>query len=125
MLFKISSKNAYRDFVRNSRRIAISKETNQKKAENYKELYDFLKHKLLENERLLLSSPAFADRCQHWNQRDIKSIRPVKTIKNPWLAFKREFEQALKQSDNSVIEQQISTALAWFYANPYKEDWLT
>ena len=36
-------------------------------------------------------------RCDHWNQRDIAVMKPVKTEKNPWLRFKREFVNAMSQ----------------------------
>lgn len=124
MLFKISSKNPYRDFVRNCRRIATSNESSVQKAKNYKELHEFIGSKLLENERYLNSSAAFSNRYQHWNQLDLRSIRPVKTNKNPWLLFKREFEQALNEPYSKDIETKVSKALAWFYSTPYKEDWV-
>lgn len=124
MLFKISSKNPYRDFVRNCRRIAISNESSVEKVKNYKELKDFLGSKLVENERYLVINPAFASRCEHWNQLDIRSIKPVKNTDNPWLCFKREFEKALQQDYSKDVEMDISKALAWFYSRPYKEDWL-
>lgn len=126
MLFKISSKNPYRDFVRNCRRIALSKVSAQTKVQHYKELYEFIGSKMLENERFLNSSPAFSARCAHWNQIDIRSIKPVTNTKNPWLLFKREFETAMKSKEGAdYTATSISKALAWFYNTQNKEDWAT
>lgn len=123
MLFKISSKNPFRDFVRNARRIAVSEDSAYKKAENYKELWNFISNKLLENERYLNTSPAFAERCQHWNQLDIRSIKRVTNDKNPWLQFKREYAAAIASDDIYHIETAVSQSLGWFYKNEHREDW--
>lgn len=120
MFFKLTSKNAYRDLLKNAKRVAVSEEKD--KVAEYQKLYDLLKSRLYENESCLNSSPAFAARCVHWNQNnDIRSIKPVTNMKNPWLQFKREYQNALKQKDAEV---RISKALAWFYASRYTEDWV-
>ena len=46
MFFKLASKNAYRDFVRNARRISISQLSDSEKSEAFKELYTLLKPRL-------------------------------------------------------------------------------
>jgi hypothetical protein len=123
MFFKLTNRNAYRDFVRNARRIATSSSNYQTKFEGYRELYKLLAPRMLENERLLNASPAFSQRCEHWNQRDITTIRAVTTNRNPWLAFKREFEEALTQGA-FYGSNEISRSLGWFYANNHRDDWI-
>jgi hypothetical protein len=95
------------------------------KCADLKELHAILNAKLLENERYLNSQAAFAQRCTHWNERDVASIKPVTNLKNPWLRFKREFEEVI--TGEYSYEQKIiyiTTALAWFYVDDYKDDWL-
>lgn len=124
MFFKLTAKNAYRDLIRNARRITVAQITEDEKANSFSELYKLLKPKLYENESCLNSQAAFAKRCQHWNERtDIKSIRPVKNTRNPWLQFKREFEAAIKYDPEQAVKR-ISIALAWFYQEPNRDDWL-
>lgn len=127
MFFKLSSRNAFRDFVRNARKIALSGGTAQTKMQDYTSLYALLSPRLQENERNLNSSPAFSKRCEHWNQRDISSIRVVTTANNPWILFKREFEQALNEVQTLGSHESsnaISRALAWFYATEHRDDWI-
>ena len=121
MYFKLVSKNAYRDLVRNARRICISQISDSEKSDAFKELYETLKRRLGETTRTLNAEAAFAKRCKHWNQRDIPCIKPVKTLRNPWLRFKREFVKAIHAKDAST---RIEKALAWFYADPYRDDWI-
>lgn len=123
MFFKLTNRNAYRDFVRNARRIATSNTSYQQKFQDYAELYKLLSPRLLENDRLLNSSPAFSQRCEHWNQRVMSSIRPVTNMRNPWLAFKREFEQALNDGSYHGTDS-ISRSLGWFYATEHRDDWI-
>lgn len=123
MFFKLTNRNAYRDFVRNARRIAINSDSYQEKFAAYNELYKLLSPRMVENERAILSSPAFSQRCEHWNQRDISAIRPVTNMRNPWLAFKREFEQALTQGAYYGTTE-ISRSLGWFYSNNHRDDWI-
>jgi len=124
MFFKLTSRNAYRDLVRNARRICIADMSEAEKSEAFQELYNMLQQKLDETTRSLNSQPAYARRCEHWNQSDIAVMKPVKNVKNPWLSFKREFVAALSQ-DVEIHAKRVSTALAWFYATPYRDDWLT
>ena len=121
MYFKLVSKNAYRDLVRNARRICISQISDSEKSDAFKELHETLKRRLGETTRTLNLEAAFAKRCKHWNQRDIPCINPVKTLRNPWLRFKREFVKAIHAKDAS---KRIEIALAWFYADPYRDDWI-
>ena len=121
MFFKLASKNAYRDFVRNARRISISQLSDSEKSEAFKELYTLLKPRLGETSRTLNVEAAYAKRCVHWNQRDLAEIKPVRNARNPWLNFKREFVSALQSKNPSTA---ISIALAWFYSHPYRDDWL-
>jgi len=123
MFFKFTARNAYRDLIRNARRVLTSDLSESEKSAAFQELYTLLQPKLHENERCILSSPAFAKRCVHWNQLDISSIRPVKQPKNPWLIFKREFESALKLQ-GSVRATAVSRALMWFSLREHKDDWL-
>jgi len=124
MFFKLTSRNAYRDLVRNARRICIADMSEAEKSEAFQELYNMLQQKLDETTRSLNVQPAYARRCEHWNQRDIAVMKPVKNVRNPWLQFKREFVVALSQ-DVEIHAKRVSTALAWFYATPYRDDWLT
>ena len=121
MHFKLVSKNAYRDLVRNCRRISISELSDSEKSEAFRELYELLKPRLGETTRTLNAEAAFAKRCKHWNQRDIPCIKPVKTLRNPWLRFKREFVKAIHAKG---APKRIEIALAWFYAEPYRDDWI-
>lgn len=123
MFFKLTSRNAYRDLVRNARRICIADIDEAEKSEAFQELWDTIKHRLDETTRSLNSQPAYAKRCDHWNQRDIAVMKPVTTNRNPWLRFKREFVEALSQ-DQSVHAKRVSVALAWFYHEPYRDDWV-
>ena len=122
MYFKLTSKNAYRDLVRNARRISISELSESEKREAFQELYDTLKTRLGETTLTLNAEAAYAKRCMHWNQRDVAELKPVKTVRNPWLRFKREFVNAI-QSENPSLSIQIS--LAWLYADPHRDDWIT
>jgi hypothetical protein len=123
MFFKLTNRNAYRDFVRNARRISISNESYQTKFQQYSSLYELLAPRMLENERLLSRNPAFGTRCEHWATRDVRSIKAVTTTANPWLAFKREFEHAMQQGSYwATIE--ISRSLGWFYSTEHRDDWI-
>ena len=121
MHFKLVSKNAYRDLVSNCRRISISELSDSEKSEAFRELYELLKPRLGETTRTLNSEAAYASRCTHWNQRDLAVLKPVKTVRNPWLRFKREFVNALDARNPS---REVQIALAWFYQHPYRDDWI-
>ena len=121
MYFKLVSKNGYRDLVRNARRISISELSDSEKSEAFRELYDTLKTRLGETTRTLNAEAAYADRCSHWNQRDIADLKPVTTSRNPWLRFKREFVEALDARNPS---REVQVALAWFYDHPHRDDWI-
>lgn len=123
MFFKLTSRNAYRDLVRNARRICIADMSEADKSEAFQELLNMLQPKLDETTRSLNDQPAYAKRCEHWNQRDIAVMKPVKNVRNPWLSFKHEFVATLSQ-DVEIHAKRVSTALAWFYATPYRDDWL-
>ena len=127
MQFKLTNKNPYRDLVNNVNNIARSAMTDAERVKAYSSLYNILKYKLKENEKYLHSSPAFSERCTYWNYRDIKSIKPVRNMKNPWLAFKRQFENAVNNSHNSSYSEVVITVskeLSWFYATAYRNDWV-
>ena len=121
MYFKLVSKNAYRDLVRNCRRISISELSDSEKSEAFRELYETLKTSLGETTRTLNAEAAYANRCTHWNQRDIAELKPVKTDRNPWLRFKREFVDAMHAKD---APKRVEVALAWFYQHPFRDDWI-
>ena len=88
--------------------------------------YNEMKKNLKESEIYLNSSPAFAERCKHWNQINIlASITPVRNLKNPFLRLKREIEDALNNSVDSYLVRNVSKSLMWFYAAPYSDDWVT
>lgn len=124
MFFKITNRNAYRDFVRNARRIAIADTSYQTKFEAYAQLYKLLAPRLQENERLLTAHAAFGSRCEHWSTRDVRSIRAVTNMNNPWLCFKREFEHAMQRLEQPVAVVEISRSLGWFYATDHRDDWI-
>ena len=121
MYFKLTSKNAYRDLVRNARRISISELSESEKRVAFKELYDTLKSRLGETTRTLNAEAAYAKRCMHWNQREIADIQPVTAARNPWLRFKREFVKAIDAKNPS---RDIQIALAWLYADELRDDWI-
>ena len=121
MYFKLVSKNAYRDLVRNSRRISISQLSDSEKSEAFQELFTLLEKRLDESTRSLNVEAAYAQRCQHWNQRDLAQLQPVKSCRNPWLQFKREFVLALRSQS---VCRDVGVALAWFYQQPYRDDWV-
>ena len=130
MRFKMTSKNPFRNFVRNLRRITISKHSIEEKDILYHDLWNELSLRLSETERYLTSSPAFSSRCEYWNyvKKDSKviSITPVTNIKNPYLQIKREFVDAIitcKTSKDFV--RAVSKSLMWFHNTPYKDDWVT
>lgn len=127
MRFKMASRNPFRDFVRNLRRISISKYTDEEKDDLFHELWYSLSPKLSETELYLNSSPAYSSRCEHWNYRDldIKSIVPVSNLKNPYLRLKREFETAMANESNERFVTAVSKSLMWFYVQPYRDDWVT
>jgi len=127
MRFKMASRNPFRDFVRNLRRISISKYTDEEKDDLFHELWYNLSPKLSETELYLNSSPAYSSRCEHWNYRDldIKSIVPVSNLKNPYLRLKREFETAMANESNERFVTAVSKSLMWFYVQPYRDDWVT
>ena len=127
MRFKMASRNPFRDFVRNLRRISISDHTDEEKDDLFHELWYSLSPKLSETELYLNSSPAYSSRCEHWNYRDldIKSIVPVSNLKNPYLRLKREFETAMACKSNKRFVTAVSKSLMWFYVQPYRDDWVT
>ena len=121
MYFKLVSKNAYRDLVRNARRISISQLSDSEKSEAFQELFTLLEKRLDESTRSLNVEAAYAQRCTHWNQRDLADLKPVKNCRNPWLRFKREFVNALDVRNPS---REVQIALAWFYQEPHRDDWI-
>ena len=121
MYFKLTSKNGYRDLVRNARRISISELSDSEKREAYQELYEVLKPRLGEMTHLLNAEAAYAQRITHWNQRDVAVLKPVTNVRNPWLRFKREFVDAMHARNPS---RAVQIALAWFYQHPYRDDWV-
>ena len=127
MRFKMASRNPFRDFVRNLRRISISKYTVEEKHNLFHELWYNLSPKLSETELYLNSSPAYSLRCEHWNYRDldVQSIVPVSNVKNPYLRLKREFETAMANESNERFVTAVSKSLMWFYVQPYRDDWVT
>ena len=127
MRFKMASRNPFRDFVRNLRRISISDYTVEEKHNLFHELWNNLSPKLSETELYLNSSPAYSSRCEHWNYRElnIQSIVPVSNLKNPYLRLKREFETAMASKSNERFVTAVSKSLMWFYVQPYRDDWVT
>ena len=121
MYFKLVSKNAYRDLVRNARRISISELSDSEKREAFQELFNLLEKRLDESTRSLNAEAAYASRCQHWNQRDVAVLKPVDNVRNPWLNFKREFVSALRSKS---VCRDIEVALAWFYQASHRDDWV-
>ena len=127
MRFKMASRNPFRDFVRNLRRISISDYTDEEKYNLFYDLWNNLSPKLSETELYLNSSPAYSSRCEHWNYRElnIQSIVPVSNLKNPYLRLKREFETAMASKSNERFVTAVSKSLMWFYVQPYRDDWVT
>ena len=127
MRFKMASRNPFRDFVRNLRRISISKYTDEEKDDLFHELWNILSPILSETELFLNSSPAYSSRCEHWNYRElnVQSIVPVSNLKNPYLRLKREFETAMADKSNERFVTAVSKSLMWFYVQPYRDDWVT
>ena len=127
MRFKMASRNPFRDFVRNLRRISISDHTDEEKHILFHELWYNLSPKLSETELYLNSSPAYSSRCEHWNYRElnVQSIVPVSNLKNPYLRLKREFETAMANESNERFVTAVSKSLMWFYVQPYRDDWVT
>lgn len=112
--------NPYKYFVNQALAIHRSQNSVAEKASKYTKLLHSVK--LPENERWLNSSCAFAQRIVHWNQREVSSIKPMKNLANPWLRFKREFEQAVTQpAEQACIA--ISKSLGWLHYHQH-EDWL-
>lgn len=122
MFFKITNRNPFRDLLRNARRVATADMTDADKIQAYRDLHKLIGTRLVENERFLNSQTAFCKRAEHWNSRDISGIRAVRNERNPWLRFKREFEQAI--SDEATALRAISVALAWFYNENNNDDWI-
>ena len=127
MRFKMTSKNPFRNFARNLRRIVISDYTDEEKDTLFHDLWYELSPKLSETEVFLNSSPAFSSRCEHWNyiENNVESIRPVTNSKNPYLRIKREFEKAMASKSKELFVRSVSKSLMWFYATPYRDDWVT
>lgn len=127
MRFKMASRNPFRDFVRNLRRISISDYTDEEKHNLFYELWNNLSPKLSETELYLNSSPAYSSRCEHWNYRElnVQSIVPVSNLKNPYLRLKREFETAMANKSSERFVTAVSKSLMWFYVQPYRDDWVT
>ena len=127
MRFKMTSKNPFRNFARNLRRITISDITAEEKDTLYHDLWCEISPKLSETERYLNSSPAYSSRCDHWNQ--IKStsdsIVRVSNMKNPYLKLKQEFTDAMARTSNELFVRSVSKSLMWFQVTPYKDDWVT
>jgi len=123
MFFKFTNRNPFRDLLRNARRVATTDIPDVDKLQAYRDLYRLIQLKLVENERFLNSQPAFSKRCEHWNQRNISSIRTVSNKRNPWLRFKQEFEHAI--ANEATALRAIAVSLAWFYNEPNNnDDWI-
>ena len=127
MRFKMTSKNPFRNFVTNLRRITISDLSETEKNTLYHDLWNELSSKLLENERYLNYSPAFSSRCEHWNylENNVDSIKPVSNLKNPYLRIKHEFVHAITNTSNELLVRAVSKSLMWFYITPHRDDWVT
>jgi len=127
MRFKMTSKNPFRNFIKNVRRITISNVSDEEKDDLYHQLWSQMSYKLSETELYLNSTPAYSLRCDHWNYRnhDIDSIVPVTNTKNPYLHFKHEFADAMAYTSNESFVRAVSKALMWFYITPYRDDWVT
>ena len=127
MRFKMTSKNPFRNFARNLRRITIADITAEEKDTLYHDLWCEISPKLSETERYLNSSPAYSSRCDHWNQINstLDSIVPVSNIKNPYLRLKQEFQDAMARTSNELFVRSVSRSLMWFQVTPYKDDWVT
>jgi hypothetical protein len=121
MHFKLNNRNPYRSLVMNAKAIHKAPLPDEEKVKLYRQLYKLLNNKLSETEQYLTNSTAFAPRCEHWNQRVVDSISPVKNTKNPWLAFKKAYIAALRNDAAALV---ISKELGWFTMSKYKEDWL-
>jgi hypothetical protein len=104
MFFKFTNRNPFRDLLRNARRVATSELSEADKIQAYRDLHRLLSPRLLENERFLNAQPSFSKRAEHWNQRDITSIRPVRNERNPWLRFKRDFESVVDNDTTALRE---------------------
>mgnify|MGYP006897448970 CR=1 FL=1 len=105
--------------------LASSIADDSEKAESFRKLHELTKPLLKENSRFLNNQASFSSRCQNWNQRASYTSQPVKTPKNPWLVLKREFQRAVNTQDNSQLARSVSCSLAWFYANPHAQYWVT
>ena len=127
MRFKMTSKNPFRNFARNLRRITIADITAEEKDTLYHDLWCEISPKLSETERYLNSSPAYSSRCDHWNQINstLDSIVSVSNIKNPYLRLKQEFQDAMARTSNELFVRSVSRSLMWFQVTPYKDDWVT
>ena len=110
MRFKMTSKNPFRNFARNLRRITIADITAEEKDTLYHDLWCEISPKLSETERYLNSSPAYSSRCDHWNQINstLDSIVPVSNIKNPYLRLKQEFRDAMANYSNELFVRSVS-----------------
>jgi hypothetical protein len=42
-------------------------------------------------------------------------------LNNPWLRFKREFVDAM---DATTASRSMQIALAWFYSEAHRDDWI-
>lgn len=122
MFFKFTNRNPFRDLLRNARRVATASVSAEDKLHAYTELHRLIAPRLLENERYLNAQTAFCKRAEHWNQRDIASIRVVRNERNPWLRFKRQFETALANPETAL--RAIETELAWFSQETNIDDWI-
>jgi hypothetical protein len=122
MYFKFSNSNPFVDFARHLHRVATAACDEAQRIQLYRDLHRVAAPRLLENERFLNASPAFAARCEHWNQRTVESIKPMTNVRNPWLRLKREFEEAINVE--SETHRLVQCALAWFSVDAHKEDWI-
>ena len=129
MRFKMTSKNPFRNFAKNLRRITISNISDEEKDTLYHDLWYEISPKLSETELYLNSSLAYSERFNHWNYRSranhIQSIVPVNSSKNPYLVLKHEFAEAMAYTSNKSFVRSVSRSLMWFYAAPYRDDWVT
>lgn len=123
MYFNLKHKNPFLSLYENALQIHRSNLSDIQKSKEYSNLFSLLKKRLVENERYLNSQPAFSARCEHWNQRDVESVKPVKNAKNPWIQFKREFESAVNSNKNEV-GTLVSISLAWLHTNKHRQDWI-
>jgi len=118
MKFYLDSRNPYRNFIKNVRKIhSLNSLTLMERSSLYVELYKKLSDKF--DKRFLVSHPS---------NKFFQNEDNADKLRNPYLTFQIQFEHALQRFSETEFHgafcKEVSTELAFLCLTPRREDWL-